>query len=386
VAARSPGEQRFFDLQDQVRRHGLSDEVAALEGCIDDTTNPSLQGEMAKLLGFYWLRRGDPAKAAYWSGLACQRLPADRDAAYNAAYACFLNGEWEATVTRARSALHRCGEHFLFYTILSAALGALGRMTEVRIVGTRCLELKAETTLAPAFDLSQVPVPPFTTAQSARNVIAFSLFGAQRKYLDGALLNARAAPFLYPGWTCRFYVDASVPPQVVQALQQQGAQVMSVNGLPADPYGMFWRFLVADDATVDRYVLRNADSLINVRERVAVDAWIDSGRHFHVMRDHFDHADLILAGLWGGVRGALPPLLPAIRAWLANTERGLGYSAERTFLREALWPTVRQSVLTHDSQFDFNDDSDFPSVGRLPPGCWVGCDWPRLQRTVDLAV
>jgi hypothetical protein len=125
-------------------------------------------------------------------------------------------------------------------------------------------------------------------------------------------------------------------------------------------------------------VLRDADSLINVRERVAVDAWLDSGRHFHVMRDHYDHAELVLAGMWGGVRGALPPLVPAIRAWFAGARHVVGHTAGQESLRQVLWPTIRQSVLTHDSQFDFGEHADFPAVGRLPPGWWVGCDWARM--------
>ena len=192
------------------------------------------------------------------------------------------------------------------------------------------------------------------------------------------MLNARAARFLYPGWTCRFYVDASVPAAAIQGVTAEGAQVLRVRGMPAEPYGTLWRFLVADDPQVDRFILRDADSLLNTRERVAVDEWLDSGRHFHVMRDHYDHSELVLAGMWGGVRGALPPMLPSIRTWSTAQRQVIGRTADQEFLRAHLWPTIRQSVLTHDSQFAFGERRDFPTVGRLPPDCWVGCDWGRL--------
>jgi hypothetical protein len=58
----------------------------------------------------------------------------------------------------------------------------------------------------------------------------------------------------------------------------------------------------------------------------------------------------------------------------------LGRTADQEFLREALWPSIRQSVLTHDSQFAFGEACDFPAAGRLPPDCWVGCDWSRMLR------
>jgi len=31
--------------------------------------------------------------------------------------------------------------------------------------------------------------------------------------------------------------------------------------------GMFWRFMVASDPTVDRYIIRDSDSRLNARER-----------------------------------------------------------------------------------------------------------------------
>ena len=74
--------------------------------------------------------------------------------------------------------------------------------------------------------------------------------------------------------------------------------------------GMFWRFLVANDHTVDRYIIRDADSRVSQRERDAVNDWINSGLKFHTMKDHPKHHGWpILGGTWGGVKDAIPPLL-----------------------------------------------------------------------------
>ena len=37
-----------------------------------------------------------------------------------------------------------------------------------------------------------------------------------------------------------------------------------------------------------------------------------------------------------------------------------------------LWPIIRASVLTHDSQFAFGEWRGFPAVGRLPHGWHAG--------------
>jgi hypothetical protein len=40
--------------------------------------------------------------------------------------------------------------------------------------------------------------------------------------------------------------------------------------------GMFWRFLVAEDDAVDRYIVRDSDSRLNAREAAAVAEWMAS--------------------------------------------------------------------------------------------------------------
>ena len=140
-----------------------------------------------------------------------------------------------------------------------------------------------------------------------------------------------------------------------------------------------WRFLVADDQTVDRFICRDTDSRLNIQEAVAVDDWVKSGQPFHVMRDHIYHMEVMLAGLWGGITGALPNVRE-----LANT--ALGYRRNRwndqEFLRNAIWPMIRDRARVHDSIYQFRGAQDFPPFCRLPGKIHVGGaikkmpDWP----------
>ena len=66
------------------------------------------------------------------------------------------------------------------------------------------------------------------------------------------------------------------------------------------PFGMFWRFLVMGDPTVNHFLVRDTDSLILPREVDAVQEWIQSPMQFHVMRDSPTHNTAIVAGLFGG--------------------------------------------------------------------------------------
>jgi hypothetical protein len=67
----------------------------------------------------------------------------------------------------------------------------------------------------------------------------------------------------FPGWVCRFYVSADVPANVTEKLTQLGAELIPTS----EGSGMFWRFQVAADQTVDRAIIRDVDSRLNARDR-----------------------------------------------------------------------------------------------------------------------
>jgi hypothetical protein len=48
-------------------------------------------------------------------------------------------------------------------------------------------------------------------------------------------------------------------------------EIIPVTDIKGGIAGMFWRFLVADDPTVDRFIIRDSDSRLNARERFAVE-------------------------------------------------------------------------------------------------------------------
>ena len=183
---------------------------------------------------------------------------------------------------------------------LTETCGHLGRMAEVRQHGLHSLTLKDQKTQSHAAQ----PLPaslPAPNTDPRRQVIAFSLFGDHPRYCETAKLNVMVAQQLLPQWTCRFYVDDTVPLAVRDSLRSLGAQVLEVSAADRQALsGLMWRFLVLEDDNVDRFLIRDADSLISRREVAAIEAWLQSDRFFHLMRDSFSHTELLLAGMWGG--------------------------------------------------------------------------------------
>lgn len=243
---------------------------------------------------------------------------------------------------------------------LAEVCGHLGLRDDTRRYGKLSLErADARHAQGVVYRPASEHPPAFRTDQPQRNIIAYSLFGESPRYCEPAIANVQVAAELFPHWRCRVYLDESVPPSIQQRLVEAGAQVVDMSGSAQDGvHPLMWRFLVADDPQVDRYLIRDADSLLCEREQAAVAQWLAGSCWFHHMRDYFTHAELILAGLWGGARGALPPLKPLMQAWLGR-QSDVTRFADQIFLREQVWPTLRTSVLSHDAWFDFHDAQPF---------------------------
>ncbi len=233
-------------------------------------------------------------------------------------------------------------------------------MAEVRQHGLYSLTLKDQKTRTHA----PQPLPtslPTPNTDARRQVMAFSLFGDQPRYCETAKLNVMAAQQLLPQWTCRFYVDDTVPVGVRDALRTLGAQVLEVDAADRQTLsGLMWRFLVLEDDSVDRFLIRDADSLISRREVAAIEAWLQSDRFFHLMRDYFSHTELLLAGMWGGCGGVFKNLRQQMVDFVAQGQYLGQRVVDQHFLRMHIWPTVRQSLLSHDPVFGFMHGQDFP--------------------------
>lgn len=206
------------------------------------------------------------------------------------------------------------------------------------------------------------PPPPFNSKNPSENIIAFSLFGANPRYCETSVVNVDLAKEIYPDWICRFYVDDSVPQDVVQRLSEKGTQVIIVNEQQRQISGLFWRFLVMDDPTVKRFLIRDADSLVSYREQAAVQAWLASERWFHIMHDYYSHTELILAGMWGGCRGGVNDVEKCIQQFLDTGNYLNSRVADQHFLRFCIWPILQQSVLNHDSHHFDENSVDFPQT------------------------
>ena len=125
-------------------------------------------------------------------------------------------------------------------------------------------------------------------------------------------------------------------------------EITNVKGVIA---GMFWRFLVANEATVDRYIVRDADCRVGTRERDAVNDWINSGRKFHAMKDSHGHGGIVmLGGMWGGVKDAIPASKLTEPLMAGELDKYIKYKGgDQHYLSHYIYPIAKESILLHNS-------------------------------------
>jgi tetratricopeptide (TPR) repeat protein len=303
------------------------------------------------------------------------QFPDDPALHENLAVCLVTSGKCEEAVTACHQALALGSASPNVHDCLCDALTRLGQTDAGLAAGRAALEAKHLRFggREPIVRIPSAPPPPFNPGNPAENVISYSLWGNEPRYLAPLLENVRILPHLFPAWSIRVYYDTTVDHHYIVDLGKRGVQLRQMI-LPQGQPGyrrLLWRFEAIRDPSVQRFLIRDADALLNIKERVAIDAWLQSDRYFHAMRDWHSHTDLILAGMWGGVGKILPSpteLFRASTSWRVESDH-----LDQDILSDTVWPAIRHSILIHDSVFTGTLGSvPFPPFGQLPDGSHIG--------------
>ena len=183
--------------------------------------------------------------------------------------------------------------------------------------------------------------------------ISFSLWGNLPIYNVGAIKNAELWKTIYPDWQMVVYYDKTVPEKTIDKLNE--LDVLTIDFTEKNLYGMFWRFFAVDLPESEFCIFRDTDSRITLREKMAVDEWINSGKTLHVMRDHPYHgipfgSDRlgILGGMWG-IKSKSIPMTDMIGKFVINKD--LSYGSDQTFLK-TVYSIFENDRTTHDEFFE----------------------------------
>lgn len=183
-----------------------------------------------------------------------------------------------------------------------------------------------------------------------KQVISYSLYGKDLRFMVGAIKNAQLAQVFFPGFTVRFYVGASVPTWVRTTLDLfHNVEQINVD-LPENSLARMWRFQAICDPTVDVVLSRDCDARLSLREAEAHQEFLDSGFGFHIIRDHpTGHGYLISAGMFACRTKDLHFFQ---KIWDETPLRDT-YMQDQEFMAHQIYPHVAADCLIHDEYYNY---------------------------------
>jgi hypothetical protein len=216
---------------------------------------------------------------------------------------------------------------------------------------------------------------------SSKKIISFCLYGSKPLYYLGAEKNIEEAKKIYPDYMCRFYCTKDVPNlNKLKILAENGECELIVPNLTSPP--VFWRILACDDPNVEICLQRDCDSIVNDRERVAVEEWLKSGKTLHFMHDcQRGHFHKIMAGMWGIKKTDKFNFTEELKNFYThkqygeidpnNITEGWGsgkatYFDDQYFLKDILYERFKDDYIEH------GEENPFPNHEPLKYGSFVG--------------
>ena len=185
-----------------------------------------------------------------------------------------------------------------------------------------------------------------------KQVISYSLYGTDTRYTENALINATKMLEIYPEWIMRVYYDNTVPKNIIDKLtEQKHVELINMENNKIKNK-MMWRFCVLLDKSIKRYIVRDIDSHLSLREKYAVDEWMHSKKKFHVMRDHPSHCNWAMSGgMWGGHYDSNLVDIFNNNFLFFNHQR---YFLDMDLLNSKFWNYIEKYAFVHDS-FQFKN-------------------------------
>lgn len=193
-----------------------------------------------------------------------------------------------------------------------------------------------------------------------KKVLTFSLWGNIPIYTIGAIKNAELAKHFYPDYECWIYIHQETVPQfIIERLAKlSNVKIIFKTGNLNECKPTMWRFEAIDDENVEIMLSRDTDTRILLRERFAVEEWLNSGRLFHIMRDHPHHSCHILAGMFGTRKIEGVKWCNLMNKVVQTPDRDY----DQQFLVNKIYPLIKDNAIIHASfhKHEGNYCFDFP--------------------------
>jgi len=206
-----------------------------------------------------------------------------------------------------------------------------------------------------------------------KKIISYSLYGNNPRYTVNSIINAEIAKKIYSDWECRFYYDNSVPIKVIEKLKcYSNVNLIDMTNRPYHNFQthhsskMFWRFMAYDD-NIDVVIFRDSDSYPSIRERDAVNQWLNENKSIHLMREVQPcHRSKIMGGMWGLRKNN------KLKSIIEESAKLNRHPTDQNYLSNSVYPLFENDRVVHDSSNCFGDKThDWPTE-RQHPEMYIG--------------
>ena len=175
-------------------------------------------------------------------------------------------------------------------------------------------------------------------------IFSFSLYGNESIYNLGAINNAiKIREIFGEDLIIRFYVR-NVNSMILDKLNELGCQVIDMNNSDIKD-GKFFRFLAIKKDNI--VFLRDCDSVVSYREKMMMIEFLNSNKKLHIIRDHPNHKEHIMAGLFGFNCSGISNIEEIINN--SNLKDLNKYNVDQFFLSKFIYPKYKNNMLIHDS-------------------------------------
>jgi hypothetical protein len=166
-------------------------------------------------------------------------------------------------------------------------------------------------------------------------------------------MNAIKIPEIFgKEWIIRFYVK-NVDINVVKKLKELGCHVVDMNNSHIKD-GKFFRFLAIKENNI--VMIRDSDSVVSYREKMMMIDFFNSNKTLHLIRDHPNHKEHLMACSFGFNKSGISNIEEIINnSNLKDIDR---YNVDQFFLAKFIYPKYKNNMLIHDSFNNFYRELD----------------------------
>lgn len=176
-------------------------------------------------------------------------------------------------------------------------------------------------------------------------VFSFCLYGTRDKYCLGLIENIKIINEYFPSWKVFVYYASDVPNEILKEIQGYQNVVLRFTNVKG-PMNTIHRFYAIDEDGVEIMIVRDADSRIHERDRWSINAWLNSGKGVHIVRDHRYHTAFIMGGMWGIHKRVLKENIRSLFEKYGHTYNN-AYGVDQYFLQRVIYPLACHDALYH---------------------------------------